>query len=189
MGGGSATAPRAPGAPFLPSLRADLHILKLSCQRPEAPGQPAAGAGAGAGSRSAGSHMSRSLLILGGRWDHGSEGGPAQALATPSPPTPSPVVEALVDLLAGQEDMGGGQDHFQATAGQCQGPVLKGPHLLRVSRDHHLAGGGTRAGRAGKGMRERSGPAAGLRICFLNANCHSHEPPLLGCMTAIFRLV
>lgn len=42
-----------------------------------------------------------------------------------------------------------------------------------------------RVGRAGKGMRERSGPAAGLRICFLNSNRHSHEPPLLGGMTAV----
>ena len=114
-GGGGRVCPGArdaTGAPCLPSLKADLHILKLSCQKPEASGQPAGGAaGAGAGSRSAGSHMSRSLLILGGRWDtavRGARPGPGH----PAPPTPSPVVEALVGLLAGQEDMGGGQDHF-----------------------------------------------------------------------------
>ena len=74
------------GAPFLPSLKADLHILKLSCQKPEASGQPAGGAaGAGAGSRSAGSHMSRSLLILGGRWDTAVRG----AQPRPWPPHPA----------------------------------------------------------------------------------------------------
>ena len=113
MGEGLPRPPGPTGARLLPSLKADLHILKLSCQKPEASGQPAGGAaGAGAGSRSAGSHMSRSLLILGGRLDHSSEGGPAQALAAPALTTPSPVVEALVDFLAGQEDMGSGQDHF-----------------------------------------------------------------------------
>lgn len=72
--------------PLLPSLKADLHILKLSCQKPEASGKPEGRvAGAGVGSRSAGSHMSRSLLILRGQLDHGGEGGPAQPLATPCP--------------------------------------------------------------------------------------------------------
>lgn len=67
-------------------------------------------------------------------------------LPPPALPTSPPVVEALVDLLAGQEDVGAGQDHFQAAAGQRQGPALKGPHFLRVSRNHHLGVG------AGKGM-------------------------------------
>lgn len=60
--------------------------------------------------------MSRSLLILGWADAQGGEGGPSRPLATPLWPVSSPVVEALVDLLAGQEDMGAGQEHFQAAA-------------------------------------------------------------------------
>ena len=87
-GGGLPWSQGPSRTPLLPSLKADLHILKLSCQKPEEPGRPGgwmAGEGTGAGSRSAGSHMSRSLLIL-RRWlDPGGEGGPARPLATPCP--------------------------------------------------------------------------------------------------------
>lgn len=110
-----------------------------------------AGAEAGVGSRSAGSHMSRSLLILrqaDGWWLSGRPSPTPCHSGPPHPRSPSaspPVVEALIDLLAGQEDVGAGQDHFQAAAGQGQRPALEGPHLFRISRNHHLRGGAGKA--------------------------------------------
>lgn len=67
---------------------------------------------------------------------------PSPSARSPYPLESPPVIEALVDLLAGQEDVGAGQEHFQAAARQRQGPGLEGPHLLWVSRNHHLDGRG-----------------------------------------------
>ena len=88
-----------------------------------------------------------------GRWRGAVREAQPGPCHSPHPPASSPVVEALVDLLAGQEDVGAGQDHFQAAARQPQGPVLEAPHLLRVSRNHHLHGGGG-AGKASERRRD-----------------------------------
>lgn len=159
-GGGGGSAP-APGTHrSMPPTQLEGRLAHLEAVVPEARGIWAAGRGCSGGrggKQVCGLPHEQVVVDPGGRLDHGSEGGPAQALAAPAPPTPSPVVEALVDLLAGQEDVGGGQDHFQATAGQRQGPVLKGPHLLRVSRDHHLEGGA--------GGESRGGDVREVRAC------------------------
>lgn len=123
---------RLASIPLIPSLKADLHILK--------PTEPSGRAAVAAmGSRSAGSHMSRSLLILVWSSDSGrSERTGPSAQPSPVYPMSPPVVDAFVDLLAGQEDVGTGHDHIQGTARHRQRSALECLHLLGISRDHHL---------------------------------------------------
>lgn len=134
--------------------------------------------------------MSRSLLIL-GQVDGEQQLRVAQPSPSPRSPYPlesPPVIEALVDLLAGQEDVGAGQEHFQAAARQRQGPALEGPHLLRVSRNHHLD---RRAGKAsetcqGLLLARQSDPVLHPDfLSFIHSFSFIHRSPsLLGCMTA-----
>lgn len=82
------TTPSCPAnALLIPSLKADLHILN-----PEEPGGRAAVVDVG--SRSAGSHMSRSLLILTGE-SNSSRGQRTRSPAQPSQAQPAPSLHLL----------------------------------------------------------------------------------------------
>lgn len=81
----SSFPPSLASIPLIPSLKADLHILK-----PTEPGGRAAVEAVG--SRSAGSHISRSLLIL--VWSSDSGGQRGRGLE-PSPAQPTPCLHLL----------------------------------------------------------------------------------------------